>query len=325
MISKERKASFYSLSFVGTHVHKLKANESNSPLSTKIVSRAPDLLIEGLSKGVFYEAGKEKFVIVNYEIHAKYILILFNFTTDRYSDPTYYDEKSNKRNQITKLNSERMEFSCHVMIKRSLVNGESEMIVEKVSGFSKARLTNLINKAFRESKSKHPKDFEYNHPDGSKDTRGNPRKCKFKFTVRVDGVPSSQMKNDIENGKISGLELVSRKKFKKWDQHGHFIEKSTHVKLDFNAPSGTRMDNLKVFLGSIKKDKPDLDHAKLRFTPPGQTKGTESAEFDLSDSDPTNCEYYNKTASLNYSADNTSYTDIINDIKNSMKYHLRIT
>jgi|26BtaG_2_1085354.scaffolds.fasta_scaffold00049_2 hypothetical protein len=324
MITKERKASFFSLSYQLVHTYKLKSKETYPKPSSAIISRASDLLIKGISKGEFYETKNEKFVILDYDIQKKYILILFNFTTDRYSDPTYYNDKAGTRNKISKKQDEKMEFSCHVLIKRDVVNGDSEMIVEKVAGFSKLRLTNLINKAFRSAKVKNPLDFEYNHPDGSKDSTGKPRKCKFKFIVHVDGVPSHQMKNDIENGKISGLELISRQKFKNWDQAGYFTEKTTHVKMEFNAPQGSRMGSLKTFLKSLKSTHPDLDRAKLRFKPPGQTKGTESADFDLSEQDPTNCEYYNKTASLNYNADNTSYSQIVPTIVNSMKYHLRI-
>lgn len=324
MINKDRKAAFFSLNFKAAHTNRLKGNETHPAIPATILENAPETLAKGLKTGEIYSTRKEEFHITEFEVNEKYILILFNFTSDRYSDPAYYDKEKDIRSTVQRSESERMEFSCHAMIKRSAPFGTSEMIVEKVSGLPKAKLATLINQVFTRLKRESPEIFEFNHPDGSKDDSGKARKCKFRMSAVIDGVPSDQMQRDIESGTISGLELVSREKHTAWDNNGHFTEKKSIIKMDFTAPPGSRMDSLKLFLNSIQKNRKEIERAKLRFTPPGQTAGFESANFDLLESDPTDCEYFNKTASLDYHADHTSYDGFVDDIVKSMKRHLRI-
>lgn len=263
--------------------------------------------------------------IEDYRFGDGYMVILFNHTSDRYSDPNYYSEAEGKRVGVEKVYEDQlMEFSSHVLIKESVVDGAVDILVEKIPGFSKQKLRVVFNQLFKKVKNQHSEEFEMPHPDGSVDKSGNPRRIKFKILTDVVGVPSEKMINDIENGKIEEVELISRKKIEGWDDDGYIQEKRRRISISLTAPPGNRIESLRKLSGLAKQKHPDMERVRVKFSPPGLVEASESAVYDINDEDPVDCEYFNKSASLQYVADETSFSGLVDKVIINMREMLKV-
>ncbi|WP_176493374.1 hypothetical protein [Cobetia sp. 5-25-4-2] len=326
MISKDRAASFYSMKFKAAVTSHTKAGETHPKVPAPFIKKAITIIEKAAHKDYKLTKNSEVFIIKDICIKPKYILMLVSFTSDSYSDPAYLDTSNNNRNEIKKKISEKMEFSCHIMIAKKMDNDSCNMLVEKVPGFTKAKIKLFINSILRNYKQNkaNRSEFEFNHPDGSLTKNNKPRKCRISLSVDINGCPSDRLINDLENGTIKGLKLTHSTKETPWDSDGYFEEKNSSVSFRVSAPSGSRVQAIRNFVSQTLPKRGDFNSARIQFTPPGQTTGTESASLDIDAQDPFSCEYFNKTISLNYSAQHTSYSGFISEIIESMEKHLRV-
>lgn len=326
MISKERKAKFYTLVYKPSYSYNLKSGEGYPKFPQSKIETFDDLIILGLMKGThrtYKEQGRSTEIsIQDYQVDEKHITLLIRVVSNRYSDPAYIHKSTKKRSKVERDELQEMEFNSHVMIGRKVTNGESLMLVEQVAGFSKSRLRSIVNAIFSHAKNTHKDKFQHPHKDNSVDADGKQRMAKFRVVCDIEGVASDTLKRDIENGEITAVEIVSRDTSSKWDDHGHVTESARKVALKLTAPVGSRMLALQDIASKAKTKLVNAERINLRFKDI-LSNSSESVSFDLGESDPFDCEYFNKTLELGYSAEYTSHDGFVDDIIRKMKPHFR--
>lgn len=332
MVPKDRKAKFHSLVYRPRYNYKLLDGEKEYiRFNSSIIESFDSLMVKGISKGVSKKyREKENEIILDiqdYNIGDDVITILLNVTSNRFSDPVYRNKKSNRRNKVNKQDGDEMEFNAHVMIGRKIVEGKSQVLAEAVAGLSAARIKGIITEVFKNAKAKYPKLFQHDHPDGSCDKKGKPRQAKFAISCDIEGVASDQLIRDIERGEITGLDVVAYEhnngSKNVWDSNGYITEDNHKISLKMNAPTGKRMLALREICNKIKgDDKIKASKINLRFKD-NIANANESVSFNLNESDPFDCEYFNKTIPLEYESGYTSHDGLVDDIMKKMRPHFR--
>ena len=153
-----------------------------------------------------------------------------------------------------------------------------------------------MNGLLRQAKRLAPEKYEWIHPDGSKDAKGNPKKYKVNYKFEFTGHISEEFANDLNNGKIHSIELITDKnEHEAFDDSGHVTEKYSSVTLSVVNDEESTVDKLKLLKQVFDRNKADYSKAKVRFKSPEGTERT--VEIDVETQVP-NIENYVKKAKL---------------------------
>lgn len=198
------------------------------------------------------------------EIH-----ILINKSDQTIPDPFFTNRKKKSRSPRRKKAGEGQDFSSHIIVK--IPNKKSEsgvMLVEQNTGMNTFIIKKLFDQILVNAKKYSPETFQQNHPDGSIDKEGNPKKYNVTFNLELDGHLSDKVKKDIDNGKVSFIELITEKNQNdKFDHDGYILERHKSVMLSVKDTDNSIKDKFDKITKLFSKKAKEFERARVRFKP----------------------------------------------------------
>jgi len=264
-----------------------------------------------------FSKGNENLYVSAWVPDGNLIKILINKSDKTLSDPVFTSPEEKKRRVVEKEKNEGQDFSVHVVIKLPEADTlDALMLIEHCPGLSANTVVRLFDQILIDAKKIAPTSFEQNHPDGSFDDSGNPKKLKRTFKCEIQGHISDELRNDIDNGKIHHIELISEKEqFTPFDDIGYIREKCKTLVLDVD-------DGKPVFkkFGKIadilKKKKDDYSKARIKF----KTQAGIERHVELDTAQCLAEAYVRKERLDNFSIDlDSSYEKFCDEIMTEMK------
>lgn len=157
------------------------------------------------------------------------------------SDPTAPDAVSSDPENKSRVVHEKPpnhggDYSAHVVIDLKPVKGDNYYlcVVETVfgSGLHANTVAGYIRNMVRICKRQFPEEFKVPHISGAKNASGMPIMVNHVHFIELQGHPSEEFANDLENGTLSEIDLLDfSEKGAEWDEHGAILEKQKIVKL----------------------------------------------------------------------------------------------
>jgi hypothetical protein len=210
------------------------------------------------------------------------ISILVNKSDKSISDPVFTVPRELKRRTAEKVEEEGQDFSIHMVV--CLPENELDcalVILEHCSGLGAFFVEKLFNEILKDARKISPEKFEQNHPDGALDEKGNPKKYNVTFKCALDGHVSDELKNDLDQGKLHSIELITdREQHTPFDEDGFVLEKCKTVVLVPKDDTG--IVNKFARLGKVfNAQKDNYSKAKIKFrSPSGLERTIEMATAD---------------------------------------------
>lgn len=198
------------------------------------------------------------------------VSILLNKSDKSISDPIFTVPREGKRRVAEKEDNEGQDFSVHIVIRlpEDVLN-PALLIMEYCPGLSLLSVERVLNRILADAKKLSPEEFTQNHPDGSLDANGKPKKINVTFKCRLEGHLSDELKDDLNNGKIQSIELITDKtKHTPFDEDGYITEKCKTVTLNVNEDKPSAIGKFERMMNVITQHKTDYDQAKIRFKSP---------------------------------------------------------
>lgn len=257
-------------------------------LDAKIISYAKDIkgippkpdetliqLIEGLRKDGKALRSNRKDTETVYLSDIKldkasgFATLLLNRSDKSTADPTFTDLKNETRRVVKKKDEEGQDNSAHIVWKLKEQQSRKDtylFLMELSPRLSRAKVESFLNFLLSECAKKHPENFTIKHPDGSVDDNGNPQKLKFKSKIELRGHVSETFKEDLEAGKLLGIDVFTKPKEKiNWDSGSFTIEKKEIVQI---VPSKDKQitHKFRIVKQVLKKaNKKNYELATIRF------------------------------------------------------------
>lgn len=314
MKKKERIVYFYDL-LIKAHS---KTFEAPKPIS---IEKALNLIFfdTNAERSMERQHGRKIIYIpdYNWSKDKQSISILLNMSDQDISDPTFSVPKKKMVREIKKNENEGQDFSAHVVIK--LPNDESLpalLLLEYSSGLGSKIIESLFSKLISKAKENNPNIFQQNHPDGSVDKHGNPRKYSVDFKFELQGHISKELKNDLEHGKIQSIELITNREKHNYIDTDCYIEEHCKTLVLKAKEDQFIKDKYTKVMNVILNKKDEYNQAKIKFrTCTGMDR---TVDFDTNDFKERGYVRREKINSFN-SPLKSSYQEICNDIIDQMK------
>jgi len=140
------------------------------------------------------------------------------------------------------------------------------VLIEQCNGLSFTNVQRLLNQVLSDASKIAPKEFEQNHPDGALDAKGKPKKINVKFKFRFDGHLSSTLEDDLNNGSVQSIELITeRDKNSSFDEDGYITERCKTLVLTLKDEDRKIRDKYRKIVGVFKKNQEDYSKARIKF------------------------------------------------------------
>lgn len=211
--------------------------------------------------------------------------ILINKCDRQLADPRFSDPRNSTWRTAAREDGEGLDFSCHLIIRPSLDPLESALaILENATGLSIANVQRFLTGLLRDVEAFNIDAFEFPHPDGSVDAKGQPKKYRARFTFTFDGHPSDELVDSLREGRINGIELItSSNKEGRLDAHGYVreVRQTLAISLGDQVERGKRVGTLKSF---FQKKSTAYEKARISFVDPGglpRTVKLNTADFTI--------------------------------------------
>lgn len=292
MKKNERIVYYFDVS-LGSHSQSF---ESPKTISVKDALK----LIDSLSPTERRKAtqkGLQIFYIKDMQISADKAVLLINKSDQTVSDPVFSDLVENKRRTIKKKTNEGQDYSIHLVIYFAKSKEDGDLaLCEYFSGITIITIQRLLNNLLRDAKHLKPEQFEFTHPDGSKDSAGKPKKYKVNYKFEFDGHISNEFSNDLNHGKIHSIELINEQNYQApFDDDGYVTRRFQSVTLGVDDEKTALLDKFQILKKVFKKNKRDYSKAKIRFKSPEGTERT--VDVDMETESP-NIDNYIKKARI---------------------------
>lgn len=135
---------------------------------------------------------------------------LLNVTTANGNHHTSRDIETGIRDEKTYKDTEGPEKSCHIVVlKTKDIDQKPLVLVEKVEGVSLFKVGQFFNTILRTGAKDFAADFTKDHPLKETNDRGEVKKVRHTPKITLHGHISETLFRDIDNGVVSGLELIS--------------------------------------------------------------------------------------------------------------------
>ena len=224
--------------------------------------------------------GREKLYISDWDWKGDIITILVNKSDKSMSDPVFTIPEEKSRRTARKTEKEGQDFSVHIVIQ--LPKDELEpalVLVENCAGLGVTIVQKLFNEVLKDAKSLSTGDFEQIHPDGSLDSKDQPKKYNVNFKCEFQGHLSSDLIDDLNHGKIQHIELITEKeKHTNIDEDGYLFEKCKTLVLTLEEEKKTIKNKFGVITKLLTNKKEDYSRARIKFKT--HTGVERSVEFD---------------------------------------------
>lgn len=195
-------------------------------------------------------------------------IFLVNLSDRDAADPIFSDPEIDSHRVVRRKGNEGVEGSAHIVINLDPIRTDTyAVVIESTAGLSSTRLSQFLSLYVRKAKKDFPSDFVTNDPSGVMDKNGEFRKIPIMVRLQLIGQPSEQLIRDINEGTLTGLEVITvHPSSGKWDEHGYVIEKSHAVTLDISGVKSSKGKNW-ALLGEVFKSatKKKMDQIRVKF------------------------------------------------------------
>lgn len=135
---------------------------------------------------------------------------LLNVTTANGNHHTSRDIATGLRDERTYKDTEGPERSCHIVVIKPIESDKKPLVlVEKVEGISLFKVGQFFNTILRNGARDYAEDFTREHPLKETNDLGEVKKVRHTPKITLHGHISETLFKDIDNGVVSGLELIS--------------------------------------------------------------------------------------------------------------------
>ncbi|WP_018607503.1 hypothetical protein [Uliginosibacterium gangwonense] len=227
--------------------------------------------------------GREQLYVSDWKQDGNIISILVNKSDKGMSDPVFTIPTEHKRRTAEKQEKEGQDFSVHIIVQIPQNDLEPALVlIEYCTGLGIFVVQRLFNQILYDAKAIAPQQFEQNHPDGSVDNEGKPKKYNVNFKFGFEGHISDDLKYDLDNGKIQSIELITEKeKYTSIDEDGYIQEKCKILALTLKDEDRPIKDKCSRITKVLTGKKDDYSRARIKFkTPTGVDR---TVEFDTDD------------------------------------------
>lgn len=257
----ERRAAFYDVSVSA----KSRTFQAPVSLSTKRCFE----LIEAIPKEERLRAYKDEgeiYYVQKITWDGDDCFLLVNKCDKLASNPRFSDPFNNLWRTVEKAAGEGLDYSCHMVIKTSANHLEVGVgAIEVVAGMSPVRLQIFLNSLLRLAKKMFPDEFKFPHPSGAVDAKGNPETYNAVMMFSLDGHLSDSLVNDLTEGIIGGIDLITeRNADAQLDQHGFIHEKKEQMEVTLSSlvSKAKKVPVIRAFLNGRSNA---YEKARIRF------------------------------------------------------------
>jgi hypothetical protein len=196
------------------------------------------------------------------------ISILINKSDQNKSDPVFTNPPEKSRREVEKFENEGEDFAVHLVIKLSNDDEPALLLIESCQGLGISIVQKLLNQLLKNSEEFNSDDnFRQLHPDGSIDNNGEPKKYHVSFQFDVRGHLSDNLRDDLEQGKIQSIELITdREKHTPMDSDPYFEEKCKTLVLTVQDENHSLTNVYNRIVNVVNSKKDDYSQAKIKFT-----------------------------------------------------------
>lgn len=213
--------------------------------------------------------GHDILYVADWERKGDILSILVSKSDKSIADPVFTVPKQKKRRTAAKEEQEGQDFSVHVVVR--IPDNDLDpaiVVIEQCVGLSITFITRLFNHLLRDAKTHSPDDYEQTHPDGAVDEKGRPKKYNVVFKCCFEGHLSEELKDDLNQGKVQSIELITEKdRYTNFDETGYIKEKCKTVVLTLRDDNPVR-DKYDRIMSMFKQKKDDYDQARIKFKTP---------------------------------------------------------
>lgn len=257
------------------HIYDLEITKRKKTAPLPGLSHLIPLLQNTLNnKDAYFPVKNDQAIILlsdfSYDKPQEIVTLLF-----RLSDPTTPDHIVSNPMKGTfrkdkKLQGEGDDYSCHVLISVKPEKGHSHIYtcaVEKVTkgvtvSYIKAFFSQLLKKAYKEQNF-----FSYPTPTGALNTHGQSCRDSCQLFISLQGRPSDDMIDIINNGTIKDISLIQTKEYMKIDSstYTNKLERSLSLKRDKQLLKSFGYNKIEKWRRIVSKDYEQLN---ISVTPP---------------------------------------------------------
>lgn len=226
MKPKQRTVHFYDLT-IKSHTGQAINNPSCAPLA--------DILAKLNPKGKDIVKNTQISLEVSDWVHDKKddtFYILLNRADASLSDIALKDFNTNTRRQAGKKKHEGIEYSCHIIIRKTADPRICLMLMTMGSGVTTTaieKFLNIFTRQLRMQKKAAPL-FQFPHPSGGLDKDGKPLTYMVNYAFSTSGHTSALLDEVLKEGTFQSMELVAHE-HSQFDSNGNLqiTQQSIHV------------------------------------------------------------------------------------------------
>jgi hypothetical protein len=277
-----RTVTYYDLCIRARGKSRAEGNIADFPAEPKTLKQIFDYVFAHYSLGdnfLWKSQGSNpvKIIIKDLSLIDGYYVILVNRSDPTVPDFVTSNPELNERKVHEKPQDHGGESSAHVLLKPDPIRGKNYYycMIECSygSGLTASGIAPYIAHIIRRCKKLYEADFRIDNPDGSVDAKGNINVVHLNHEVELQGHPSASFIKDIEQGTLSGIELIAHDDIgNRWDESGFVKERRKVIEMELEKDLiGDTWRTLNSVLGNAKKR--GLAQMRVKFVnSDGETK-----------------------------------------------------
>jgi hypothetical protein len=228
---------------------------------------------------------------VNIDEQSGFAELLIRRADKNASDAAFSNLNTGKLRVERKQSDEGGDFAAQISISLEAERGKPNMylcLVEGVTGISHRTIQPLLNRTISNACKNDQNIFKYRHPSGALKRDGSPKTSPFMPLLEFRGHISDSLVSDIENGKVSKVQLIKSKENAPLAGNRHLTEHTLalNIEVSKNMPNQGRF---KQIFDAITSRKSDFDVGRIFFVDPDNR--SHSVTYDLDTGTPEQQNY----------------------------------
>ncbi|WP_168011918.1 hypothetical protein [Halomonas salinarum] len=249
-----------------------------------------------------YLKNKLELYLVDIQENNDYFYLLVNCTNATGAHHSSRDISSGQTQDLTYQPAEGPNSSSHIIIKKRVENNRNLVVVERSNGITIVRLISFLNKLtanYINSGKAVKNGFKVDHPLGERNSKGELKRPVKKPVVELHGYISERFYQDLNNGFVDEIVLLSgMKKVAGMDHEPPPEFKTWEVGVD-RAPLAT--NSAIDYIGRVLERGREFDMEKLRVRFRDGSGATHTKKINVEDSSLAESDYYVLTRRISFS------------------------
>lgn len=148
---------------------------------------------------------------ISFAPNRSFAALLIKCTTGNLPDEYFADLKTDEERLVEMLEGEGKQESVHLLL--SLVSDPQEhhryyAVLEGGDVLTRGLVQDYVNYLLRKVGQDDARSFSCPSPDGACDSRGRPKRNRYHSEVQLQGHLADSFRSDLENGRLTGIELI---------------------------------------------------------------------------------------------------------------------